>query len=76
MPSQKKKPKKQPNKYLTLTIIASQMGATIYLGAQLGKYLDKKVGLIKPWFTIGCTFFSMVISLYSIIKQLNRLNNE
>ena len=76
MQSQKKKPKKQRNKYLTLTLIASQMGVTIYLGAQLGKFLDKKAGLLKPWFTIGCTFFSMVVSLYSIVKQLNRINNE
>jgi len=57
-------------------MVASQMGITIFLGASFGKYLDAKYATTKPWFTISLTLFSLVASLYSVIKQLNKLNDD
>lgn len=76
MPENKNNKKKQPNRFLALSMLASQMGITVYLGAYLGKYLDEKYATQKAWFTISLTLFSLVISLYSVIKQVNKLNDD
>ena len=76
MPENKKNKKKQPNRFLALSMLASQMGITVYLGAYLGKYLYEKYATQKAWFTISLTLFSLVISLYSVIKQVNKLNDD
>ena len=72
----KKPKKKQLNKYLALTSISFQIGITIYLGSYIGKYLDAKYALEKNWFTITFVLLALIISIYSLIKQLNKLNNE
>ena len=76
MSENKKNKKKQPKRFLILTVVASQMGITIYLGATLGKYLDEKYQTSKPWFTIALTLVALVISLYSVLKTLNKINDE
>lgn len=67
-------PKKRPNTFITLSGVGMQMGVTIWLGAQLGKWLDEKYPFEKNWFTIGCVLFAVGISLYNLITQVNRLN--
>tara|TARA_B100000900_G_scaffold328679_1_gene288978 strand:+ start:7056 stop:7217 length:162 start_codon:yes stop_codon:yes gene_type:complete len=52
------------------------MGITIYLGAYFGKYLDQKYLTQKPWFTISAVFVALIISLYNVIQQLNKLNKN
>lgn len=52
------------------------MGATVFLGAYIGRWLDDKYPADKKWFTIGFTLFAVVISLYSVLKQVNRINKE
>jgi uncharacterized membrane protein len=52
------------------------MGVTIFLGAYLGKYLDAKYQADKAWFAIALTLFALLISLYSVLQTLNRLNND
>jgi len=52
------------------------MGATIFLGAYLGRYLDDKYPSNKKWFTIGLTIFAVALSLYNIVRQLNKINAE
>ena len=52
------------------------MGITIYLGAYFGKHLDQKYLTEKAWFTISCVFLALLISLYSVVQQLNRINKE
>tara|TARA_B100001115_G_scaffold161690_1_gene136816 strand:+ start:1579 stop:1740 length:162 start_codon:yes stop_codon:yes gene_type:complete len=52
------------------------MGITIYLGAYFGKYLDQNHLTEKPWFTISCVFLAFVISLYSVVQQLNRIKKD
>ncbi|WP_027076583.1 AtpZ/AtpI family protein [Maribacter antarcticus] len=56
-----------------LTGIAIQMGATIYLGNFLGSWLDGKFD--KTFWETTCTLLAIVLSIYSVIKQANRLNS-
>ena len=63
-------------KFARLSGIGLQMGATIFLGAYLGKYLDAKYPADKKWFTIGITLFAVAISLYNVLRQVNRINSE
>lgn len=67
---------KQRNKILELTGVAAQMGATIFLGAYLGKFLDGKYPMEKKWFTIAFTLLAVGISLYNVLKQVNRINEK
>jgi F0F1-type ATP synthase assembly protein I len=76
MPENKKNKRKQPSRFLTLTMVATQMGVTIFLGASLGKYLDERYSTPKPWFTISLTLFSLLVSLYSVLNQVNKLNDD
>jgi len=52
------------------------MGITIYLGAYFGKHLDQKYLTQKPWFTISAVFVALILSLYNVIQQLNKLNKN
>lgn len=63
-------------RFARLSGIGFQMGATIFLGAMLGKYLDERFPSNKKWFTIGCTLLSVAIALYMVLKQVNRLNEN
>ena len=78
MPEQKKtkNKKKQRNRFLALSSLPFQIGITIYLGAYLGKYLDQKYLTEKPLFTILFVLLALFISLYSVVQQLNRINND
>lgn len=78
MPENKKpkNKKKQRNRFLALSSLPLQMGITIYLGAYFGKRLDQKYLTEKPWFTISCIFLALIISLYSLVKQLNKINKD
>ncbi len=74
--TKKSSEEKRPNKFVALTSIAAQLGITIYLGAWGGKKLDEHYATEKPWFTIGLTMLALVISMISIVKQLNRMNEN
>jgi F0F1-type ATP synthase assembly protein I len=67
---------KKSNRYVRLSGIGIQMAATIFLGAFLGRYLDDKYPMEKKWWTIGLTIFAVAISLYNVLKQVNRLNDS
>ena len=70
-----KKPKKPLNKYLHLTGITFQMGATIYLAVYLGKWLDAAYPNEKNWFTLIMTLVGLVIALYAVVVQTKKLND-
>ncbi len=74
--SDKRKTQGNGNRALRLMGIAAQMGGTIFLGAWLGRYLDEKYPSNKNWWTMGLTIFAVCISLYSVVQQLNKLNDE
>jgi len=52
------------------------MGVTVFLGAYLGKFLDNKYPSDKKWFTIGLTILAVAISLYNVLRQVNKINQE
>ena len=76
MSEKQSKKKRQLNKYLQLTGISFQIGVTIFLGAYFGKHLDAKYNYSKRWFTISLTLLALIISIYSVIKQLEKINND
>ncbi len=76
MPKNKRKKKKQLNKYLVLTSLSFQMGVIFYLGSYIGSLLDKKYNLEKNYFTILFVLLALFVSMYNITKQLKKLDNE
>ena len=72
-----KSTKKQLNKYVSLASIPFQIGSVVYIGSYFGKILDLKFGFVKlPWMTLIFVLFSIGLSFYSIIKQLQRINKN
>ena len=67
------KPKKQLKNVAVLSGIAVQMGVTIYLFVLSGKWLDAKFNDGDKLFTIIMTLLGVGISLYAVIKQVNRI---
>lgn len=67
--------KKLPNKYLQLTGIAFQMGATIYLAAYLGKKLDEYFQTEKRIYTLIATLLGLLISIWNVLRQVKRVNH-
>lgn len=61
---------------LALTGIAAQMCVTIFIGTYCGKLLDEKFPSEKKWFTIVFTLLSVAVALYSVLKQVNRINDS
>lgn len=72
----KSKRKKQLHKFAQLTGVAFQMGITIYLGAYFGKKLDLHFETSNKIFTLVLTLFALVVSLYSVIQQLKKINDK
>ena len=73
--SSKKKPK-QFNSFARFSGIAFQMGATIFLAAYAGKWLDQKYPSEKKWFTIGLTLLGVGFALFNVLRQINKNNEE
>lgn len=74
------KPEKQKKNQLSTIAkfsgVGIQLGVTIWLGVQLGEWLDQKYPNEKGWFKMGCTLFALVISLYSLVVQVNKINKD
>lgn len=68
-----KKQGKQLKNVAALSGIAIQMGVTIYLFVILGKWLDTKFNNGDKLFLIIMTLLGVAISLYAVIKQVNRI---
>lgn len=69
-------PKKPLNKYIRFSGIAFQLGATIYLAAYLGKWLDTKYSTDKKWFTMGLILVAMIVSIWNIARQLKEIDKD
>ena len=52
------------------------MGVTFYLAAYFGAYLDEKYMFEKKWSTIFLILVALIFSIYNVIKQLKKINNE
>ena len=71
--NQNQEPKKQLKNAAVLIGVAIQMGVTIYLFVLLGKFLDSKFNDGNKLYIIIMTLIGVAISLYSVIKQVNRI---
>jgi len=69
-----KKPKKPLNKYLQLSGIGLQMGATIYFAIYFGKKLDEKYPSERNWFTIVFTLVGVALAMYSVVVQTKKFH--
>jgi len=58
------------NPYQRYIGAAFQMLVTILLGVWLGRYLDEYFAFQKPWMTLTCALFSIVIAMVGLIKSL------
>ena len=56
-----------------LSGIGIQMGAIIYLFVLLGKWLDTTYNNGEKLFIIISTLLGVAVSLYVVVKQLNRI---
>lgn len=70
-PEKKEKPLR---KWLALSGIGFQMGATIFLFAWVGKRVDAYFQTEKEWFTIIGVLLGVFISFYSLLKTLKKIN--
>jgi hypothetical protein len=65
--------KKQPNRWLTFSSLAFQIGAIMYGAIRLGKYLDTFYGNQQSLFTLALSVFGLVAIIYLIVKQTKHL---
>ncbi len=56
--------------YAKYSGMAFQMGATVFLGAFIGKKIDEHFATEKPYFTILLAIVGISASLYLILKDL------
>ncbi|MEO9512933.1 MAG: AtpZ/AtpI family protein [Flavobacteriaceae bacterium] len=76
--SQQKSPKgKRPlNSYAKFSGIAFQMIAIIGGGTYLGIFLDEKFPNKHPIYTVICSLFAVLISIYFVIRQIIKMSNR
>lgn len=74
MKNQKKR--KQLLKYARFSGIAFQLGATIYLAAYVGKWLDNKFLMEKKIFTLTLIVVGLIATIWSINRQLIKINKD
>ena len=75
MSNKESSPKKSLKNALVLTGVAIQMGITIYLFVLLGKWLDSNYNDGKNMYVAFTTIAGVGVSLYALVKQLNRINS-
>lgn len=68
------KQEKQLNPYIRFTSVAFQMGATIYLGNLLGKWLDTKYD--KDFWESIVTLFAVFLAIYQVISQVIKISKN
>lgn len=71
-----KEPKKKQPRFIALAGIGLQMGVTIFAFSYLGKYLDERYSIEESYWTIALTVVGVALSLYYLLKQVNRINDE
>ena len=59
---------KSPNKFMRYAGAGIQMLVTIAAGVFLGTWLDGKLKMQTPWFTVGCSMFFIFAGMYLFIK--------
>ncbi|WP_108425163.1 AtpZ/AtpI family protein [Flagellimonas amoyensis] len=73
--SPKDKLKNNINTAARLSGSAIQMGVVIYLAVKGGQWLDAHFGTEKVFLPI-CTLLGVGISIYFVVQQLKKINNN
>ena len=55
---------------MRFSTLGVQMAVLIYLGSELGKYLDEKYASEKGLYTAVCVMAAVRISLYQLVKEM------
>ena len=76
MTNDNKSNNKNTSKWLALINIPIQMGVIIFLLSYFGTWLDEKYPNKYSAYTIIFSLLSVFLSLYTVIKQVNNLNNK
>ena len=66
--------KSNPNKWLIFMNLPIQMGVIIGGGVWLGIKIDKTYDF-SPWGTVLFSLISIGIALYTVIKQIQKMNS-
>lgn len=76
--NQQKSPRKKRslNNYARFSGIAFQMLAIIGGGTYLGVFLDEKFPNKHPIYTIICSLFAVLISIYFVVRQIIKMSNR
>jgi F0F1-type ATP synthase assembly protein I len=56
--------------------MAFQMGITIMAGVWAGRWLDSKMNLQKPWWTLALALAAVIIAMYNVIRDLSRIKKS
>ena len=64
---------KKLNPYLRFGGMVFQMLSVILLAAWLGSWLDKKFNTPKPYWTLGCAFAGVILSMIMIIRDIKKV---
>ncbi len=72
----KPSPVRKSNIYIRFSSIGIQMGAIIFLFTWLGVYLDDYFQNKTPWLTIVLSLFGVIGSLFLIIREVLKLNQN
>ncbi|HBT46372.1 MAG TPA: hypothetical protein DEA73_00600 [Peptococcaceae bacterium] len=63
-------------KYANLALsLGITMGASIFLGLGLGRWLDRRLGTY-PWLMVVGALLGVALGFYSLIKEIGALENE
>jgi len=76
MSEDKKKEPSSLSRVARLSGIGIQIAGTIFIFAMIGKWLDGKYPSEKNWWTIGLVLFATVMSIYSVLRQVNKMNDQ
>jgi F0F1-type ATP synthase assembly protein I len=76
MSDDKKKEPSSLSRVARLSGMGMQIAGTIFVFALLGKWLDDKYPSDKKWWTIGLVLFATVMSIYNVLRQVNRMNDQ
>ena len=71
-----KQPKNRLKKTAILTGVAFQMGITIYLFVQAGKWLDQQYSNGGKLYAVILTLAGVFGSIYLVLRQLKSINEE
>lgn len=67
---------KKLRKFLKFSGIGVQLGVTMYLSSLVGAKIDAYFNFNKPWATLFFIVLSLVLFVFNLTRQLNKLNNE